>query len=119
MRVPARQAVIATHCIKAVRAGKGPGPGAQAAAATTFSCAPSSLKRGDSFTVLCMSRDPKLAAACCAAAFAPAVGQQCCWWVLFADMTLANAGPFAVDKPASALVSLADAAPRQISSLGR
>ena len=119
MRVPARRAVIATHCIKATRAGKGPGPGAQAAAATAFSCASSSLKRGDSLTFQCMSRDPKLAAARCAAAFALAVGQQCCWWVLLANMTLANADRFAVNKPASVPVSLSDAAPREISSLGR
>ena len=119
MRVPERWAVIATHCIKATRAGKRPGPGAQAAAATSFSCAPSNLKRGGSFTVLCMSRDPKLAATRCAATTALAVGQQCCWWVLFAAMTLANAGLFAVNEPASAPVSFTDAAPRQISFFGR
>ena len=119
VRVPARRAVIAMHCITATRAGKGPGPGAQAAAATTFSCAPSNLKRGGSFTVLCMSRDQKLAGTRCAATTALAVGQQCCWWVLFAAMTLANAGPFAVNEPASAPVSLTDAAPRQISLFGR
>ena len=112
-------AVIATHCIQATRAGKGPGPGAQAAAATTFSCAPSNLKRGGSFTVLSMSRDPKLARARCAAAFALAVGQKCCWWVLFANMTLASADPFTVNKPASVPVSVSDAAPRQISLFGR
>ena len=77
------------------------------------------MKRVGSFTVLCMSRDPKQAATRCAATPTLAVGQQFCWWVLFAAMTLANAGHFAVNEPASAPVSLTDAASRQISLFGR
>ena len=92
-RVPARREVIAMHCVKATRAGKGAGSGAQAAAATTFSCALSNLKRGGSFTVLRTPRDPKPAATRCAATTALAVAQQCSWWALFAAMTLANVGP--------------------------
>ena len=62
--------------------------------------------RGDSFIVLCMSRDPKLAATRCVAVITALA--------LFAAMALANAGPFAVNEISPVPVSLTDAAPAAI-----
>ena len=62
--------------------------------------------RGDSSIVLCMSCDPKLAATRCAAVTTALA--------LFTAMALANAGPFAVNEPAPAPVSLSNAVPAAI-----
>ena len=78
----------------------------QAASKTVFSCARSNLMCGESSIVLCMSRDPKLAATR-GAAVTTALA-------LFAAMALANAGTFAVNEPAPTPVSLSNAVPDAI-----